>query len=61
MATAKDYDTINTGTPIVMENVTVEMNVQKLANNYDAKQAGKDVLAEMVKIARKSCTQSVGR
>jgi hypothetical protein len=27
MATAKDYNTINTGTPIVMENVTVEMNV----------------------------------
>ena len=62
-ASQADYATIDrgSGSPIVIEKAVVEMNVAKLANSYDARQAGKDALNEMVKIARKTGVQGVGR
>ena len=62
-ASQNDYASIDRGygSPITIEKAVVEMNVAKLANSYDARQAGKDALNEMVKIARKTGVQGVGR
>ena len=62
-ASQADYATIDrgSGSPVIIEKAVVEMNVAKLANSYDARQAGKDALNEMVKIARKTGVQGVGR
>ena len=39
---------------ITIENATVNMNVQKIANDYDAKRAGEQALNEMLRIANKT-------
>ena len=52
--TAKSGDTIN------IDNAVVNMNAT-IANDYDARRAGQNALEEMVKIARKSGTQSIRR
>jgi len=39
---------------VIIENATVNMNVQQLANDYDARRAGETVMDEMVKIGRKN-------
>jgi hypothetical protein len=57
-----DYSTINNDTGIVIENATVQMNVEQISNDYDARRAGEQALAEMMRIARKtSAKNSVGR
>ena len=45
---------------ITIEHAEVNMNTT-IANDYDARRAGQNALEEMVKIARKSGAQSVGR
>ena len=39
---------------IIIENASVNMNVQKIANDYDAKRAGEQALNEMLRIANKT-------
>jgi len=44
----------NEDNSVVIENVSVNMNVSKIANDYDAQRAGEQALAEIMRIARKS-------
>ena len=54
--------TITNNEGITIENATVNMNVQQIANDYDAQRAGEQALAEMLRIARKtSAANSVRR
>jgi hypothetical protein len=46
---------------IVIENATVQMNVQHMNNDYDARRAGEQALEQIVKVARKTGAQSVSR
>ena len=46
---------------ITIENATVEMNVQSIANDYDARRAAQMALDEMLAIARKTSVQSIRR
>lgn len=47
---------------LIIENATVNMNVQQIANDYDAKRAGEQALNEMLRIARKtSAANSIRR
>ena len=51
-----------TDTGITIENATVNMNVQQISNDYDARRAGEQALNEIMRIARKSgATNSVRR
>ena len=52
---------INSSESIIIENASVNVNVAKIANDYDSKQVGVLALEEMVKIARKSGPQSLSR
>ena len=55
ISSASAYDSIGTSTSgIVIENATVEMNVSKIANDYDAQRAGEQALDKILAIARKS-------
>jgi hypothetical protein len=60
---ASAYDSIGTSTSgIIIENATVEMNVSKIANDYDAQRAGEQALEKMLQIARKTSAQNrIGR
>lgn len=51
----------NNNNGITIEKAEVHMNVASIANDYDAKRAGEKALEEMIKIARKSGTQSIRR
>ena len=51
----------NSNNGLVIENATVNMNVQSIANDYDARRAGEQALEEMLRIARKSSVQSFRR
>lgn len=57
------YDSISNNTyGGVIEHAEVNVHVDKLANNYDAAQAGEDIMREMLNIARKTSAQNrVGR
>ena len=47
---------------LIIENATVNMNVQQIANDYDARRAGEQALNEMMRIARKtSAANSIRR
>ena len=46
---------------IIIENASVNMYVEEIANDYDARRAGEQALEEMLKIARKSGANSVRR
>ena len=50
-----------TNNPIVIQNATVEMNIDSIANDYDARRAGEQALEEMMRIARKTSVQSLRR
>ena len=39
---------------LIIENATVNMNVEQIANDYDARRAGEQALNEMMRIARKT-------
>ena len=55
-------NTISNSSPIIIEHAEVNMKIDKLANSYDAAQAGQDVMREIVNIARKTNAQNrVGR
>lgn len=58
-ANSTDYNSVDHG--INIEKAEVIMNVEKLANDYDARQAGRSALEEMVRIARKTGAQGVTR
>ena len=48
--------------PVIIENASVNMNVTKMANDYDAQRAGEQALERMVQIARKTQGQNrIGR
>ena len=56
------YNNTSNNSGINIENATVNMNVQQLANDYDAKRAGEQALAEIMRIARKtSANNSIRR
>ena len=56
------YNNTSNDSCITIENATVNMNVQQLANDYDAKRAGEQALAEIMRIARKtSANNSIRR
>ena len=56
------YNNTSNDSGITIENATVNMNVQQLANDYDAKRAGEQALAEIMRIARKtSANNSIRR
>lgn len=47
---------------LIIENATVNMNVEQIANDYDARRAGEQALNEMMRIARKtSAANSIRR
>ena len=57
-----NYSTINNDSGIIIENATVEMHIDQISNDYDARRAGEQALSEMMRIARKtSAKNSVGR
>lgn len=47
--------------PLTIQNATVNVNVQSIANDYDARRAGQMALDEMVRIARQSSVQNLRR
>ena len=50
------------GNPIIINEASVNMNVSKIANDYDAERAGEKALEKMISIARKTQAQNrVGR
>ncbi len=50
------------GSAVIIENASVNMNVSKIANDYDAQRAGEQALEKMVQIARKTQGQNrIGR
>ena len=51
----------NSTNGLVIENATVNMNIQSIANDYDARRAGEQALDEMMRIARKTGAQSIRR
>lgn len=51
----------NTNEAITIEHAEVNMNVEQLANDYDAKRAGEQALQEMLRIARKGSVTTVRR
>ena len=52
----------NDTTPsVVIEHAEMNMNVEKIADDYDARRAGEQALDEMLKIARKAGMNSVRR
>lgn len=46
---------------IIIENASVNMNIDEIANDYDARRAGEQALSEMLKIARKTGAASTLR
>jgi hypothetical protein len=48
-----NYGTDNDNT-VNIENIELNMNVSQLSDSYDARQAGRDMMDEIVKIARKT-------
>lgn len=46
---------------IIIENANVNMNVEQMANDYDARTAANTVMNEMVRIARRSGNRSLSR
>ena len=47
---------------ITIENASVNMNVQQISNDYDARRAGEQAMNEMMRIARKtSAANSIRR
>ncbi len=60
-ANSNTYNTIDRGESTVIENAQVVMNVSKMSNDYDARQAGRAVLNEMVRISRKTKPTGVSR
>ena len=56
---SNNLDTNNMG--ITIENVVLNMNVSKIANDYDAARAGQKVLDEFVRVARKNGVNSLSR
>ena len=44
----------NINDSVIIENVSVNMNVSKIANDYDAQRAGEQAMAKMLEIARKT-------
>ena len=59
-ATGISGNTTNNNGNVTIEHAEVNMNAT-IANDYDARQAGQNVLEEIVKIARKSTVQSIRR
>jgi hypothetical protein len=56
------YTNIHDQGTIVFEHAEVNVNVDKLANGYDAARAGDDIMREMLNIARKTSAQNrIGR
>ena len=61
-ANENTYNSITRGgESYTFENVSVNMNVGSIANDYDARRAGQNALEEMLNIARKSNVQSIRR
>ena len=46
---------------IIIENANVNMNIDSIANDYDAQRAGEQALSQMLEIARKTSVQSMRR
>ena len=51
---ASSYSSIGTSAGVIIENATVEMNVARIDNDYDAQRAGEQALDRMLQIARKT-------
>lgn len=60
-ANSNTYNTIDRGESTVIENAQVIMNVSKMSNDYDARQAGRVALDEMIRISRKTKPTGVSR
>jgi hypothetical protein len=60
---ASTYDSIsNNSTATIIEHAEVNLNIEKLANDYDSKRAANTVMTEMLRIASKtSANNSVRR
>ena len=47
---------------VIIEQATVEMKIEQISSDYDARRAGEQALAEMMRIARRtSASNSIGR
>ena len=60
-ANANTYNTINRGESMSIGNVELNMNVARIANDYDARRAGEKALEQMVKIAQKNGVNNIKR
>ena len=61
MSDTGKYNGVGSAEAINIENAQVIMNVDSIANDYDAQRAGEQALEEMLKIARKSGTRAISR
>lgn len=52
---------LSAASSIVIENASVNMNIDSIANDYDAQRAGEQALNRMLEIARKTNVQSLRR
>jgi len=43
---------------INIENVSVNMNIEEIANDYDAQRAGEQAMAKIIEIARKTSAKN---
>ena len=47
---------LNVAPNVIIENASINMNIDHIANDYDARRAGEQALTEMMRIARKNGT-----
>ena len=59
--TATSSGALNNNNSIIIEKAEVNMNVDSIANDYDAQRAGKQALEQMLAIARKTSVQNLRR
>ena len=52
------YSSINDNNSLIIEHASVEMNVSKIANDYDAQRAGEQAMSKILEIARKTSAKN---
>ena len=55
------YNSINNSDSVIIERAEVNLKIDEVASDYDARRIGQQAMNEMVRIARKSGNQSISR
>lgn len=61
MANNDTYNSINNSDSVIIERAEVNLKIDEVASDYDARRIGQQAMNEMVRIARKSGNQSISR